>query len=64
MVLQVLQQLMSGANAMQIKDIGVITPYSGQVHFWPCNLWTIASVAVGAYCNMFWCLFCYAKQNV
>ena len=42
-MLKVLQQLMSGPNAMQPKDIGVITPYSGQVHLWPCDLSSGAS---------------------
>ena len=30
-VLKVLQQLLSGSDALQAKDIGVITPYTGQV---------------------------------
>lgn len=30
-VLKVLQQLLSGSGALQTKDIGVITPYTGQV---------------------------------
>lgn len=30
-VLKVLQQLLSGPDALQARDIGVITPYSGQV---------------------------------
>ena len=30
-VVKVVQQLLSGAEAIQTKDIGIITPYSGQV---------------------------------
>ena len=30
-MVKVVQQLLSGADAVQSKDIGVITPYSGQV---------------------------------
>ena len=59
-MLKVLRQLMSGADAMQAKDIGVITPYSGQVHLWSCIPQTSACTVVGAYCTT----CCYVKQNV
>ena len=31
LVVKLVQQLLSGGNAVQAKDIGIITPYSGQV---------------------------------
>lgn len=47
-MVKVLRQLLTGGDAMQAKDIGVITPYSGQVlQMWPCILQTYTSIASG-----------------
>lgn len=40
-MVKVLWQLLTGGDAMQAKDIGVITPYTGQVlQLRPCILYT------------------------
>lgn len=62
-MLKVLRQLMSGADAIQAKDIGVITPYSGQVHLLLCDSYTAACTAVGAYCTMLWCFLLLCKTE-